>query len=244
MKLAARKTIAVGSLLTLGGLAATVSGPSYSGQGDLRLAFLPLLLPLGLTVFGVIASKAWARWLALASAIALLPWALAIVAEDGFRIRQIEPWLVLGASVLLLITLTGRATYDDFEGRDPTERWAGRRMALIRWTVICNVAAVLNLWTFATAYTPAAAWHTLIPGLSAVGLVLGAGFLARQKTVGLLILAVCCVAFPPAASYFVSEQSTGAAEKLLFVFLFLPGWTTAVASLVSFAGPIRRFAQH
>lgn len=241
--LGVRKVVACGALLSLGWLILSMPAPAFPAQVDLRMVLVPLLLPLLATIAGILAGWPWSRWLGLSAAIAVLPWAVAFVSGQSYGVPQTRPWIVLLAASALIAALTGRVAFAHFEGRAAGADWRGPRMALVRWTVICNVAAVLNLYVFATAYAPAAVWHSLIPGGLALGLVLGVWLLAQQKTLGLLVLAPCCLLLPPASLYFVLQQPVSGAERILFGALFLPGWLTAATTLASFAGPLRRYVR-
>ena len=114
-------------------------------------------------------------------------------------------------------------------------------MALVRWTIICNMASVLGLYLFAVAYNYAVGWHVLIPASLLLGLLLAVLLLAHQKTGGVLQLAACCVLFVPSGSYFVWTEARYAGEAILFAVLFLPGVLTSWAVLLSFSRPMWRF---
>jgi hypothetical protein len=73
--LRARQTSAILALLSLGGLIVTLERGSYGVDPRLVVVTRLLLIPLGLTIIGLALEKFWSRWLALAGALALLPWA-------------------------------------------------------------------------------------------------------------------------------------------------------------------------
>ena len=71
-----RKTVAILALAALGGLIVTLERGSYGVNPRLVVFTRVLLLPLVLTMIGLALEKAWSRWLALAGAVAVLPWAI------------------------------------------------------------------------------------------------------------------------------------------------------------------------
>jgi hypothetical protein len=234
-----RKTIAILALSALGGLIIT-SNPLGPVGPDRQLvsAVRWLLLPLGVTIAGLVLDRPWGRWVAIATGIAVLPWSVALTFGETYGASTTRPTIALVASLLLLVSLPGRAMFERFEGRIKDLDWRGRRMSLLRWTIICNIAAALALYPFVTAYEARIAWHIAIPAVLLAGLVLGVLLLAYQKTAGLLWVALCCLLFVPAGAYFVSQEASHAGEAVLFASLFAPGVLTAWASLIAFGRPI------
>ena len=78
------------------------------------------------------------------------------------------------------------------------------------------------------------AWLLLVP-------ITGVWLLAYQKTIGLLILAACCIAFVPLGAVFLGHESSSPAEAWLLVSIFLPGVLLGWASLIAFGQPMLRF---
>jgi hypothetical protein len=237
-----RTGVAVAALAALGGLiiASRPSGQPVSNDRFV-VAMWVLLAPLLITIIGLIRGAYWSRWLALAAGIAVLPWAGVFALTGGLGIPVVRSRVALAASVLVILSLVGRGMFERFEGRARRADWGGRRMTLVRWTMICNIASILALYLFVAVYDARVAWHVMIPALLLFGLVLGVFALAHGKTAGLLAVALCCILFVPAGGFFVWQEAGYAGEAILFILVFLPGVITGWASLVSFGGPIRRY---
>ena len=237
-----RKAIVLTALLALGGLIVmTPSRGMAESNGQLGIAVRPLLLPLAVTMVGVVRGRYWSRWVALAAALAVLPWATILVltpGDPGFTTRAA---IALVASLLLLLSLLGRPMFDRYEGSARHVDWSGHRMSLVRWTIVFNLASLLNLYLFIAGYRYRVEWHIVIPAMVLVGLTFGLLLLQRQKTVGLLVVALSGLLFLPAGGYFVWKEATYAGEATLFAVLFLPGILAAGATLLAFAGPMYRY---
>ncbi len=236
-----RKTLALAALLTLAGLIVLSDARSPGGSEDRWVVsfwgFLPLLL---VSMVGLVRGRAWARWLGLAGGIAVLPWAMALLLKP-YGLSAVRPATALAAALVLIASLIGRSMFDEFEGRATRVDWRGRGMSLIRWTIVLNLASVLALYLFVVAVQYRHAWHLAIPAATLVGLVAGVLLLAYQKTGGLLLVALCCVAFVPAGAYFVSREASSQEEAVLFAIVFLPGVLMGWASLLRFGRPILRY---
>jgi len=111
-------------------------------------------------------------------------------------------------------------------------------MGLVRWTIILNLASVLGLFLFVVVYRYAIEWHVVIPAVLLAGLVCGVLLLARQKTAGLLLVALSCILFVPAGTFFVWKEASHTGEIYLFAAAFLPGISVGWACLFAFAGPL------
>lgn len=236
-----RKMLAVLSLLALAGLA--VTAPSGAPAGGYRPEVLGMwagLAPLAATIVAIILNRPWGRWLALALAVAVLPWAAALTFGETYGASRVRPAIALGSTAVLLIGLTGRTAFGGFEGAAEGLDWSGPRMGLVRWTIILNLASGLGLFLFAVFYQPRIAWHAAIPASLLAGLLAGVLLLARQRTAGLLLVALCCLLFVPAGAYFVAQEARYAGEALLFGGLFAPGVVTGVATLLAFGKPLLR----
>ena len=82
-------------------------------------------------------------------------------------------------------------------------------MTLVRWTIVFNIASVLALYAFVAAYDYRIDWHLAIPASLLIGLLVGVILLAHQRTIGLLLIALCCVCFVPAARrWWTSSRAT------------------------------------
>ena len=237
-----RTAIAVAALATLGGLivASRPTGQPVSNDRFVVAMWL-LLVPLLITIAGLIRGAYWSRWLALAAGLAVLPWGAALALAGGPGVPVVRASVALGASLLVILSLVGRRMFDRFEGRAKGTEWDGRRMTLVRWTIICNIASILALYLFVAVFDARIAWHSMIPALLLLGLVFGVPALARGRTAGLLAVALCCTLFVPAGGYFVWQEARYAGEAILFIIVFLPGVLTGWASLYVFGGPIRRY---
>jgi hypothetical protein len=232
-----RKVAAIIALAALGGLMVTLERGSYGVNPRLVVFTRVLLLPLVLTMIGLALEKAWSRWLALAGAVAVLPWAIVLTfgLPSGAPLRQ--QTVALAASLLLLVSLSGRAMVERYEGQAKMD-WSGPRMGLVRWTIILNMASVLGLFLFVALYRYAIEWHVAIPVVLLSGLVVGVLLLAFQKTIGLLLVGVSCVLFVPAGTYFVWKEASHTGEVYLFAASFLPGVIAGWACLFAFGKPI------
>lgn len=232
-----RKTVAILALLALGGLVLTLERGAYGVNPRLVVATELLLIPLAVTIVGLAAEKYWSRWLALAGALAVLPWAFVLTfgLPAGAPLRQQTVALI--ASVLLLVSLPGRAMFERYEGRAATD-WTGTRMWLVRWTIILNIASALGLFLFVVMYRYAIEWHIAIPTVLLTGLLVGVLLLASQKTVGLILVALSCVFFVPAGVFFVWQEASHTGDVYLFAVAFLPGVIAGWACLFAFGKPI------
>ena len=234
-----RKVIAVGALLALAGLIWTLERGSYGVNPRLVIATRVLLVPLGATVIGLVLEKYWGRWLALAAAVVVLPWAIVLTfgLPPGAPLRQ--QTIALVASGLLLVTLSGRAMFERYEGRAATD-WSGPRMGLVRWTIILNIASAVALFLFVAVFRYAIEWHVTFPAVLLVALVLGVLLLAKQRTMGLFLVALSCVLFLPAAAFFVWVESSYAGGVRIFAMSFIPGVLAGWACLLAFGRPVWR----
>jgi hypothetical protein len=113
-------------------------------------------------------------------------------------------------------------------------------MGLVRWTIIFNIASAIGLFLFVAVYRYTIEWHVAIPAVLLVGLVVGVSLLALQKTIGLLLVGLCCVLFVPAGSFFVWKEASYTGEVYLFAAIFLPGVVAGWACLFAFGKPIWR----
>ncbi len=233
-----RKTIALAALLTFAGLIVAVGQLPSPGGGERKLGLWVLLLPLAVTFVGLARNRYWGRWLGLAAGIAVLPWAAVLTLATGYGAPLTQPAIALAASLLLLMSLPGKNMFDAYEGRVTNMDWSHRRMSLVRWTVIFNIASALALYLFVVFYDYRLAWHHTSMGVLLLGLVVGVVMLARQQTVGLLLVALCCLLFVPLGAYFVWTEATDPGEAILFAVVFAPGILTGWASLLVFAKPL------
>jgi len=234
-----RKVTAIAALLALGGLIVTLERGAYGVNPGLVIATRALLLPLGVTIIGLALEKHWGRWMGLAAAVSVLPWAAYLTFGLPPGVPLMQQTIALIASVLLFVTLLGRAMFERYEGRAPTD-WSGRQMGLVRWTLILNLASAVGLFVFVAVFGYSSNWHLAVPAVLLVGLIVGVLLLARQKTGGLLLVALSCVLFIPAGVFFVWKESSWAGGAHIFAATFLPGVLAGWACLVAFGKPVWR----
>jgi hypothetical protein len=232
-----RKVLAILALVALGGLIVTLERGAYGVDPRLVFATRLLLVPLGVTIAGLALGRYWSRWLALAGAFAVLPWAVVLTfgLPSGAPLGQ--QTIALVASFVLLASLLGRTMFDHCEGRSGRD-WSGPRMGLVRWTIILNIASALGLFLFVAVYRYAIEWHVVIPAVLLAGLLAGVLLLARQKTLGLLLVAVCSVLFVPAGTFFVWKEASHTGEVYVFAAAFVPGIAAGWACLFAFGKPL------
>lgn len=236
-----RKTAAFAALLALGGLVVILSPRTQlDGYGRFELAVTALLLPLVAAMAGILLEAFWARWLALAIGVAVLPWSLVLtVVPLGLPIRRQA--VALAAALLLLLSMAGRTMLARYEGRSESTDWTGRRMGVVRWTIVCNIASILFLYLFTAVYDYRVDWVLALPAALMLGMIGGVVLLARGKTLGVLAVAVSCLLLVPAGTCFVWTEANHVGEIVLFALSFLPGILTGLASLIVFGGPMWRF---
>ena len=129
--------------------------------------------------------------------------------------------------------------FECYEGRTETD-WSGPRMGLVRWTIILNIASAVALFLFVAVYRYAVEWYVTFPALLLAALMVGVLLLARQKTLGLVLVALGCVLFVPAAVLFVWRESSYAGGVRIFAVSFMPGVLAGWACLLTFGGPVWR----
>ena len=238
-----RSALAVAALATLGVLVVilaprTAEGPP--GGERLGIAIFLMLLPLVWALVGLIVRRPAGRWLGWAIGIAVLPWAAAFTLGPSYGASVWPAQVALAASLTLILALTGRGMFDAYEGRLEVD-WSGFRMGILRWTIIFNAASAFALYLFVMAYDADLGGFVAVGAWLLLGLVAGVWLLAHQKTVGLLILALCCFAFVPLGILFLEREAHSPEEAWLLVAVFLPGLLMGWASLVTFGRPMLRF---
>jgi imidazolonepropionase-like amidohydrolase len=238
-----RSALAVLALATLGVLAlllAPRAGEGPPGSERLGIALLLLLLPLLWALVALLLRRPAGRWLGLAVGVAVLPWATAFTLGPSYGASTWPALVALAAALILLVTLTGRAMFEAYEGRQEVD-WSGFRKGLLRWTLIFNAASAFSLYLFVTAYDADLGGFVAAGAWLLLGLVLGVWLLANQKTFGFLILAAACIAFIPLGALFLAREAHAPEEAWLLVAVFLPGVLMGWASMIAFGGPILRF---
>ena len=240
-----RTTLAVLALVALAALVLLLvpraaGGPP--GNERLGVAILFLLLPVAWAIVGLLLRRASGRWFGLAIGIAVLPWATAFTFSPSYGAPTWPQRVALIAALVLLISLTGRRMFEAHEGRMSVD-WSGFRMGLLRWTLIFNIAAAFALYLFVTAYDANISGFVQVGAWLLLGLISGVWLLANQKTIGLLILAACCVAFVPLGIEFLRREAHSPEEAWLLVAIFLPGVLLGWISLIAFGRPMLKFLE-
>ncbi len=238
-----RTVLAAAALVSLGALAVLlVPAPGTGPPGNERLgiAFLLLLLPLAWALVALLLRRPAGRWLGLAVGIAVLPWAMAFTLGPSYGTPTWPGQVALAAALTLLLSLSGRSMFDAYEGRQAVD-WSGFRMGLLRWTLVFNTASAFSLYLFVMAYDASLGGFVAVGAWLLLGLIAGVWLLAHQKTIGLLILAGCCIAFIPLGLLFMRSEAHSPEEAWLLVAIFLPGVLMGWASLIAFARPMLSF---
>jgi len=236
-----RKAVAVAGLLTFAALIASIGPIRSRGVPDgFGPAMWALLLPLAVTMAGVLREAPWARRIALGGAVAVFPWALLLtLAPLGLPLgRQV---VALAASVAVFAGLSGRSMASRFEGRSGRVDWRPPRMALVGWAIVANVASMLTLYLFVAAYDYRIEWHVAVPAALLLLLVLGVVALGRGKTLGILVVALSSFGLLAAATAFLWTEPHHTGEGVLLVLAFLPGLLTGWAVLFAFGRPMWRY---
>ncbi len=219
---------------------APAPGEGPPGNERLGIAFLLLLLPLAWALVALALRRPAGRWLGLAVGLAVLPWAAAFTLGPSYGAPTWPGRAALAASLTLILSLTGRPMFEAFEGRGSVD-WSGFRMGLLRWTLVFNTASAFSLYLFVMAYDADLGGFVAVGAWLLLGLVLGVWLLAHQKTIGLLVLAGCCLAFLPLGLLFMRREADSAGEAWLLVAIFLPGLLMGWASLIAFVRPMLKF---
>lgn len=233
-----RETAAVIGLVVFATLILTVAPISEAGTTDrAALAMWGLLPALGLTLAGVIRQAAWARWLALGGAIAVLPWALVLtIAPLGLPVgRQV---IALAASLAIFTGLarpTGLAP-----GATGAPDRASRLRELVGWTIAANVASLLVLYLFAVALEYRTGWHLAVMCGLVTLLLFGIVALGRGRTAGVLAIALFSVGLLATGGAFLVPRAGHAGEVLLLGAVFLPGLVMGGTLLCALARPMGR----
>ncbi len=200
-----------------------------------------LLAPIVLAMAGLLTARTWSRWLGLAAAMTVLPWA-AVLLGDG-RAPGAGPGAsaALAAALITVAALAGRPMIEAGEGRMTGIDWRGPRMRWLRWAIIGNLVSALTLYLFVVAYAFQPAWQIVLLATPMAGLLAGVLLLVRQKTAGLLLVWLCCVLILPAGAIFVVSAASDAPDAILFVLTLLPGLVTGWATAFVFGRPVYSF---
>ena len=93
-----RKVAAIIALAALGGLIVTLERGSYGVNPGLVVVTQALLVPLVFTMVGLLFEQVWSRWLGLAGAVAVLPWA--VVLTFGLNLQRQMGRMIPGGAPL------------------------------------------------------------------------------------------------------------------------------------------------
>ena len=231
-----RKSIATAALAVMLALLVTalVTAPPFHSTSRWIL-----VLPLVISIAGILTARAWGRWLGLAIAVAVLPWTLVLSLDP--TLPSIRGFTTLACVLALFATLSGQTMILHFEGRQTAIDWTGPRMRWLRWAIICNLASVLALLLFVLLYDAAFDWHLPVFTALIAGLVTGTLLLARQLTAGLLLVWLCALAILPVLALFIRAAGADPAENILLVANLAPGIITGWATAFVFGRPLWRF---
>lgn len=244
-----RKALAIAGLLSLAWLivrlvpASLVTIPVPVDRFAIAMWFL--LAPLLLTAVGVVLESRWARFVGLAAAVAVAPWALVLtVAPEGLPTGPQA--IALAGSIAIAAGLLGPRMASRYEGRElahgasRTGARASKRRTLVTWTIICNLAALITLYTFVAAYDYRVGWHHGAAVAVLAGMLGGVALLGRDRAIGIPLIALCCAVLAPGVVWFAAKEAAHAGESILLVLAFLPAVVTGSACAVAFGGPVLR----
>jgi hypothetical protein len=194
-----------------------------------------VLAALAVGTFGLAQGAWWGRLIPLA-------WSLAVTLVSGVGLlagAHVLP--VLGGGLLLGTCLVGKEMFTRYEGNAPSPLdWTQPGMRFVRVAVVANLYAFLAAVALIPLYEgmhsclrsgfqpPALMWVAL--GMTAVMLV-GVLLLLRQRTAGMLLVAVAAVALP----LVLMAGMRGSREAPLMVLAFGPGVLCGWLALARFA---------
>lgn len=227
--------LGLGVILVTAILQHTIKPQPVVGGGWKQWLLTP---PIGLALFGLAAKRGWGRWLGIAIGITVLPWGMVLTFDP--LLSSWQGYAMLGAALLLIVSLVGRAMVGLYEAHG-SGSWTGPRMRWLRWAMIGNMASVLGLLLFVAAYDFQPGSYFLLFLALMAGLVIGILFLANQLTIGLLLVWLCCVLLIPVGVLFVRASTRDTGEALLFLVMFLPGVVTGWATAFVFGRPVWRY---
>ncbi len=231
--------LGLAALVVLGIVFATVNDGSTP---MVTLAFWALSILTAITAIGLVRARYLARWMAIALGWSVLPIAGAIMLDPPAR-SDVRPLVTLLAGATIFVALLGRSMFAAFEGRSSTHDWSGGRMGLVRWAIIANLATSLSLSLATLQWQSMPGKVVVWCGSFALILLLSIGLLARQKTLGILLLAVGCVGILGSGSYFMVSDAAPWEAVMLLSLMFGPGVVLGSAVLVAYAKPILAFVR-
>lgn len=222
-----RKTAAVIGLIAFAALILSLAPTSSAGSPDrATLAMWGLLPVLGVALGGIARGGAWARWLALGGAVAVLPWALLLtIAPLGLPVGR--PSVALAASLAILCGLARPSSACPGSARSSGPEF--RLRELVGWTVAANIASILALYLFAVAFDFRAGWQVAVVGTFLALLLFGVVALGRGKTAGVLALALTSLGLLVTGGAYLAPEANHIGELLLLGAAFLPGIVMSAA---------------
>jgi hypothetical protein len=203
-------------------------------------ALWAFVIPVVLTVFGLLRRSYQARWAGIAIGLAVLPMATAFTLDMTAPRGDVRAPVTLVASAVLIAALMGRSMFQAFEGRATTLAWSGPRMGLVRWAVIANIASAFGLFFISVGSQMISLPATLLASVFLAVVVAGVSLLARQKTAGLLLLAGGCMGLVPVGGYLLVREPSPLGAFLVLGGVFGPGILLALAVLLVYAKPLVR----
>lgn len=241
--MALRLTVAIGVLSGMAGMCLhNVFGSARFTRDAFAHWSAPIAVVLLAAAVGLVRHRWWARWLGLAVGLAasiLAGWLSVFVTTAP---RYPKGSLVLLTGPLLLMSLSGRRLVEKF---DIPAGWSDdARGRLVRWTVIANLSglgALLfeNMLFVREVLSPRFTGQVVLSLAAFVGLLAGAVLLARQKTAGLLVLAVGTALLMVSLGQLLVTMPN--IPGMVLASAVAPGVLLAIVAVAVHAGPIVRF---
>jgi hypothetical protein len=193
-----RKVLA--GLLMAGSVVCLVAGLMRAGVNGENAGVAVIATALLLGMLGLAQGAWWGRIVPLAWS-----WGVAAVSTLALVLGAPRVWLVLAGALVLIACLSGKEMFARYEGQAPPPLdWTRPGMRLVRTAVIANVYAFLVAVALVPALTTdhSCELNGFHPQQAAACLAMaaillgGLVLLARQRTVGLFLVAVSVVGLP------------------------------------------------
>jgi hypothetical protein len=218
-----RKVLA--GLLMAGSVVFLVAGLMRAGVNGENAGVLVVVAALLLGTLGLAQGAWWGR-------IVPLAWSVGVAAVSTLALVLGAPrvWLVLAGALVLIPCLSGKEMFARYEGKAPPPLdWTRPGMRLVRTAMIANVYAFLVAVALIPALTTVHScvlngfhWQQAAACLAMAAILLGGlVLLARQRTVGLFLVAVSVVGLP--LTLMARRGALEDGSVLLFAVAFGPG---------------------
>jgi hypothetical protein len=195
-----RKVLA--GLLMAGSVVFLVAGLMWAGVNGENAGVAVVAAALLLGMLGLAQGAWWGR-------IVPLAWSVGVAAVStlalvlGRRPQAWQVWLALAGALVLIACLSGKEMFAHYEGKAPPPLdWTRPGMRLVRTAMVANVYAFLVAVAIVPVLTTIDGCVLLRPQQAAACLammailVVGLVLLARQRTAGLLLVAVSVMGLP------------------------------------------------